>query len=67
MVELWRDRRLWVRTNCRAIDADLYCEQLERVYDKLKEKYPALVRRKRVLLQQDNVRPHTVNRTKEKK
>ena len=24
----------------RAVDAELYCQQLDRVYDKLKQKYP---------------------------
>ena len=35
--------------NGRAVKAKLYCQQLDRVYDKLKEKYPTLVRRKRAL------------------
>jgi histone-lysine N-methyltransferase SETMAR len=52
--------------NGRAINAELYCQQLERVYDKLKEKYPALVNRKRALMQQDNAKPHTAKKTKDK-
>ena len=36
------------------------------MYEKLKEKYPSLTNRKRVLLQQDNAKPHTANRTAEK-
>ena len=52
--------------NGRAINAELYCQQLDRVYDKLKEKYPALVKRKRALLQQDNAKPHTAKKTKDK-
>lgn len=48
------------------IDADLYCVQLDRMYMKLKEKYPALVNRKRILLQHDNAKPHTARKTKEK-
>src|SRR4051812_47905942 len=52
--------------NGRAINAELYCQQLDRVYDKLKEKYPALVNRKRALFQQDNAKPHTAKKTKEK-
>ncbi|CAF4758556.1 unnamed protein product, partial [Rotaria sp. Silwood2] len=28
--------------NGRAVNAELYCQQLDRVYDKLKEKYPTL-------------------------
>jgi hypothetical protein len=32
----------------------------------LLEKYPALVNRKRVLLQQDNARPHTAKKTLQK-
>jgi [histone H3]-lysine36 N-dimethyltransferase SETMAR len=52
--------------NGRTIDADLYCTQLGRMYAALSEKYPALVNRKRVLLQQDNAKPHTSRQTKEK-
>src|SRR5690349_10197479 len=37
--------------NGHAINAELYCEQLDRVYDTLVEKYPSLVRRKRALFQ----------------
>jgi histone-lysine N-methyltransferase SETMAR len=52
--------------NGKSINADLYCEQLDRVYDKLAEKYPELVRRKRALFQQDNAKPHTAKKTKAK-
>ena len=51
--------------NGRAINADLYCEQLDRVYDALVEKYPSLVRRKRALFQQDNAKPHTARKIEE--
>jgi histone-lysine N-methyltransferase SETMAR len=37
-----------------AVNAELYSQQLERMYAALGERYPALVNRKRVLLQQDN-------------
>ena len=53
-------------SNGRAINAELYCQQLDRVYDKLKEKYPALINRKRALMQQDNAKPHTAKKTKDK-
>jgi histone-lysine N-methyltransferase SETMAR len=36
------------------------------MYTVLLEKYPALVNRKRVLLQQDNARPHTAKKTLQK-
>jgi histone-lysine N-methyltransferase SETMAR len=36
------------------------------MYTVLLEKYPALVNRKRVLLQQDNARPHTAKNTLQK-
>jgi histone-lysine N-methyltransferase SETMAR len=52
--------------NGRAINAELYCQQLDRVYDKLKEKYPALINRKRALFQQDNAKPHAAKKTKGK-
>jgi histone-lysine N-methyltransferase SETMAR len=36
------------------------------MYTALLEKYPALVNRKRMLLQQDNARPHTAKKTLQK-
>jgi histone-lysine N-methyltransferase SETMAR len=36
------------------------------MYTDLLEKYPALVNRKRVLLQQENARPHTAKKTLQK-
>ncbi len=50
----------------RAVNAELYSEQLERVYNVLKQRYPTLIRRKRVLLQHDNGPAHRANLTKEK-
>lgn len=50
----------------RTITSELYCEQLERMYQALVMFYPALVNRKRALLQQDNARPHTSAITQEK-
>ena len=52
--------------NGRAINVKLYCEQLDRVYDALIEKYPDLVRRKLALFQQDNAKTHTARKTSEK-
>ena len=52
--------------NGRSIDAELYCTQLDRMYTSLKVKYPALINRKRVLLQQDNAKPHTARQKLEK-
>ena len=42
--------------NGRAINAAVYCEQLDRVYDALVEKNPSLVRRKCALFQQGNAK-----------
>ncbi|UYV84024.1 hypothetical protein LAZ67_X000896 [Cordylochernes scorpioides] len=52
--------------NGRSVDADLYCEQLERVYTKLTEKYSSLICRKCVLLQTDNVSPHRARKKRKK-
>ena len=52
--------------NGRAINVELYCEQLDRVYDALVEKHPSLVRRKRALFQQGNTKPHTARGTRNK-
>jgi histone-lysine N-methyltransferase SETMAR len=46
----------------RTINVEVYSQQLEKMYTVLLEKYPALVNRKHVLLQQDNARPHTAKK-----
>ena len=46
-----------------AVDAHLYSEQLHRVYEVLRTRYPALVNRKRVLLQHDNAPAHRARLT----
>jgi hypothetical protein len=51
----------------RTINAEVYSEQLEKMYMVLLEKYLALVNRKSVLLQQDNARPHTAKKIEELK
>jgi hypothetical protein len=48
------------------ISAEVYSQQLEKMYTVLLEKYPALVNRKHTLLQQDNARPHTAKKTLQK-
>ena len=45
------------------ISADVYCEQLDRVQEALKEKRP---HREKVLILHDNATPHTAKKTKEK-
>jgi hypothetical protein len=50
----------------RTINAEVHSQQVEKMYTVLFEKYPALVNRKRVLLQQDNARPHTAKKTLQK-
>lgn len=52
--------------NGRTITAQFYVEQLQRMYEILAAKYPALINRKRALLQQDNARPHVACQTKNK-
>jgi [histone H3]-lysine36 N-dimethyltransferase SETMAR len=48
------------------INSEYYCDLLERMYAVLRERYPAIVNRKRVILQQDNARPHTSKMTMDK-
>jgi histone-lysine N-methyltransferase SETMAR len=50
----------------RTINTEMYSQQLEKMYTVLLQKYPALVNRKRVLLQQDNARSHTAKKTLQK-
>lgn len=52
--------------NGRAVNAELYSEQLGRVYEILSSRYPALVNRNRVLLQHDNAPAHRARLTQEK-
>ena len=52
--------------NGHAIRAKLYYQQLERVYEYLKQKYLALINQKCILIQQDNAKPHTSRKTKDK-
>jgi histone-lysine N-methyltransferase SETMAR len=47
----------------RTINAEVYSKKLEKIYTALLEKYPSLVNRKLVLLQQDNTRPHMAKKT----
>jgi [histone H3]-lysine36 N-dimethyltransferase SETMAR len=48
------------------LTANLCTEQLQRVYDKLKQKQPSLVNRRKVLFLQDNARPHVAKNAREK-
>ena len=50
----------------RAMNYELSCKQLGRMYTVLKEKYPALVNRNRVLFQQNKARPLTSRKTLQK-
>ena len=45
------------------VTADIYCQQLERLHEALIAKRPAMVNRRRIILQQDNARPHTAKVT----
>ena len=45
------------------VDADLCSQQLERVHEILRRRYQALVNRNRVLLKQNNARPHNARTT----
>ena len=46
-----------------SINADLYCQQLDRLRAQLTSKRPALINRRRVLFHHDNARPHVALRT----
>jgi histone-lysine N-methyltransferase SETMAR len=50
----------------RTINAEVYFQQLEKMFTVLLEKYPILVNRKRMLLQQDNARPYKAKKTLQK-
>lgn len=48
------------------VNAQLYCDQITRLNEKITEKLPALANRKGVILQHDNAKPHVAKRTQEK-
>ncbi|GFX34905.1 histone-lysine N-methyltransferase SETMAR [Trichonephila clavipes] len=48
------------------VNADLYCEQLDRLNQSLIEKCPAIINRKEVSLQHDNSKLHCARKTLEK-
>lgn len=48
------------------INADLYCQQLDRLHDNIQKKRPALISRRGVILQHDNARPHVAVKTLKK-
>ena len=48
------------------INAQVYCEQLDRLNEKLLVQRPYLVNRKGVIFHQDNARPHTASLTSKK-
>ena len=48
------------------INAELYCQQLDRLKAAIDLKRPALANRRGVILQQDNARPHTAKLTRKK-
>ena len=48
------------------INSEYYCDILKRIYVVLRERYPAIVNRSRVILQQDNGHPHTSKMTMDK-
>ena len=50
----------------RSINAELYSEQLDSVYEVISTRYPALVNRRRVLLQHDNASAHRATLTQAK-
>jgi histone-lysine N-methyltransferase SETMAR len=52
-----RDLYELLRPN-KTINSEVYCQQLDRVNECLKEKRPHLVNRKEVVFHQDNARPY---------
>ena len=60
LVEFWRCDSLGVRSKRARSRCGIYSQQLEWVNEILRRRYPALVNRNRVFLQQDNARPQTV-------
>lgn len=45
--------------NNRTINSDVYCQQLMKLKEAIKEKRPELAKRKGIVFHHDNARPHT--------
>lgn len=68
MLCLWWDKHgvvyhEYLKPN-QTIDSDLYCEMLGRLEERMKKTRGNLLRRKTVILHQDNARPHVSKKTK---
>ncbi|GFU59239.1 histone-lysine N-methyltransferase SETMAR [Trichonephila clavipes] len=67
---LWWDRKGPVYYELlkqgKTINADLYCNQLDKLNAAIKEKMPALASRKGIVFHQDNALPHTAMVTQQK-
>jgi histone-lysine N-methyltransferase SETMAR len=50
----------------KTINSEVYCQQLDRVNECLKEKHPHIINRKGVVFHQDNARPHVSKMTQQK-
>jgi histone-lysine N-methyltransferase SETMAR len=50
----------------KTMNSEVYCQQLDRVNECIKEKRPHLVNRKGVVFHQDNARPHVSKMTQQK-
>ena len=48
------------------VNSDIYCSQIEEVHKKLKDIDPAMINRRRVIILQDNAKPHTSKKTIQK-
>lgn len=70
MLSVWWDYKGIVYyellNNGQTINSELYCQQLTRLNEALKEKRPKLVNRKGVVFHHDNARPHTSLMTRNK-
>jgi hypothetical protein len=62
LVGYGRDYYEPLRSN-KTINTEVYCQQLDRVNECLKEKCPHLINRKGVVFHQDNARPHVSEMT----
>ena len=63
MLSIWCDYKgvvyFELLPNNRTISSDVYCQQLVKLEDEIKEKRPELANRKAIVFHHDNTRPHT--------
>ena len=60
MICEWWNYEVIIHFELVPITSEVYCQQLDHVHEIMQQRYPQLINRKRILLQQDKVRLCTI-------